>query len=56
MYTKRLYLKKNLVKDMDNFIYKEFIVYRINFYTILINRYKHICWQYKKKINVTKRK
>ena len=49
-----LYLKKSLIKNIDNFIYKEFLLYNKNFHNVYINVYKHNCWKYKNK-NVTKR-
>ena len=46
-----LYLKKSLIKNIDNFVYKEFLLYNENFHNVYINVYKHNCWKYK---NVTK--
>jgi hypothetical protein len=52
---KKLYFKKIIIKNIDNFIYKEFLLYNKSFCNMYINWYKHICWKYKKK-NATKRK
>ena len=42
-YKKELYLKKILIKNIDNFIYKEFLLYSKNFHNVYLNRYKHAC-------------
>ena len=54
MHKLNLGLKKILIKTMENVLYKEYIIYNMVYYTSYINRYKHACWKYKKKINVTK--
>jgi hypothetical protein len=50
-----IYLKKKIIKNIDNFIYKDFLLYNKSFCNMYINIYKHDCWKYKK-LNVTKRK
>ena len=42
-FKKTLYLKKLLLKNIDNFIYKEFLLYNKSFCNIYINIYKHNC-------------
>jgi hypothetical protein len=37
----KLYLKKILIKNIDNFLYKEFLLYNKCFHNMYINVYKH---------------
>jgi|GEM_PF-6941920 hypothetical protein len=54
-FKKKIYFKKILVKNIDNFVQKEFLLYNKNFCNMYINYYKHGCWHYKK-IYASKRK
>lgn len=42
-FKKKLYFKKILIKNIDNFVYKEFLLYNKSFYNMYINPYKHTC-------------
>jgi hypothetical protein len=42
-YKKNIYLKKKIIKNIDNFVYKEFLLYNKSFYNMYINIYKHDC-------------
>jgi hypothetical protein len=34
---KELYYKKIIIKNIDNFVYKEFLLYNKNFYNMYLN-------------------
>ena len=42
-FKKKIYFKKILVKNIDNFVQKEFLLYNKNFCNMYINYYKHGC-------------